>query len=567
VELGAALQMPSPDIARTSDEALLARMIERWGVPGVARCLGAFAFARWEPDERRLTLGRDCIGVNHTLFFHRGRGFVAFATSLVILLSLSIVPREIDEIALANFFAANLRDGHRTYYRGIERVASRTLATIDATTIRHEPFWSPDFDAAPPFRRDEDYVERARELFDQAVATAVGNGQNLALAMSGGLDSSAIAATAARLGLADRLTCYTLVPPAGALSRPGQYQDESDKVRALGRLYPALDIRLLAPEAPHPLELDDTRYFARTGFPAHGGVNVGWFGYLNDAVAQAGHGSLIDGYFGGLALTWEGKFFLLALLRSGDWRTFARELRRVAKDHNHGVTRTFFSQVLIWNTPAWVRRTALRLLGRDPWSVAAHSALNPAFISENGMPKQWRDEGFDPWFRRSGWHPSRHRASAIFDFHQRARDFQALLFEQHGFETRSPHADRRLVEFALSVPEPVYHRNGVPRSFARAVFADRLPQEILQERRLGAQGGAWFRRLDARRQDVADQIESLESSPLACRMLDLPRLKRLSDELPRDESTAVARWEDHALVLTRGLHFGRFIRWVEGRNA
>src|SRR5580700_4800011 len=170
-ELGAALGLQARELAPLSDADLLLRMIEDHGEAGLARCLGAFAFALWYADSRTLTLGRDCLG-NKPLFYHCGRGFVAFATSLGALLALPDVPREIDEVALAHFMALDMTDGPQTIYRGIERVPSRSLVTINGVGMRHGYYWAPDLDAPPPYRREEDYIARARELFDQAVAAA-----------------------------------------------------------------------------------------------------------------------------------------------------------------------------------------------------------------------------------------------------------------------------------------------------------------------------------------------------------------------------------------------------------
>src|SRR5260370_24046450 len=97
-------------------------------------------------------------------------------------------PGEIDERALANFLAVNLgADPRRTFYRGIERVPSRTLVTIDPGGVRERKYWAPDLDAPPPYARDEDYIERARELLDQAVAAALRDTPDIAIAASGGL--------------------------------------------------------------------------------------------------------------------------------------------------------------------------------------------------------------------------------------------------------------------------------------------------------------------------------------------------------------------------------------------
>ena len=148
----------------------------------------------------------------------------------------------------------------------------------------------------------------------------------------------------------------------------------------------------------------------------------------------------------------------------------------------------------------------------------------------------------------------------------RQRHTRALADDIFGCELRDPHADRRLLEFALAVPEPMYRRNGVPRSFARQVLADRLPREIVDERRRGMNRPTWFRTLEARRANIARDIERLEASPLACRLIDLPRLKRLMAQWPKDEQRRRTPPGDYRLALARGIHVGRFIRWVEGDN-
>jgi asparagine synthase (glutamine-hydrolysing) len=567
-ELGAALGLAPSTPASTPDDALLLRMIESRGEAGIARCVGAFAFALWDSQSRRLTLGRDCLG-NKSLFFHYGRGRVAFATSLGALLALPGVPREIDEIALAQFMALDCDGGARTLYRGIERVPSRGLAIIDGDGARHRTYWAPNLDAPPPYRRDDEYVSRARELFDQAVAAATSDTPRVAISTSGGLDSSAIAATAARLGAAQSITCFTMVPPAGTQIDVGRfrYLDERDKVAALGRMHPQLTLRLIDSAALHPFDQDATRFFARANLPIMGPVAHGWYAHLSDAVAAAGHRVLLVGNYGNFGLTWRGNFALLALLREWSWIEFARELKAAARQSKRSLARTFVGDVLVPGSPAPLRRLLYRLRGRDPDSVAHYSALNPAFIAEHDLAGQWRRGGFDPWFGGDGWNPRRYRASRMFDQNQTTRDLGGMAEEINGLEIRDPHRDRRLLEFVLAVPEPMFRRNGVARSFARRVFADRLPPEILNEHRRGAQVPDWFHRLQARRQDIAAEIERLEASPLASRLVDLSRLKRLMMQWPKDEVVAEQRLDDYKFALTRGVHVGQFVRWVEGGNA
>src|SRR5262249_38078627 len=161
--------------------------------------------------------------------------------------------------------------------------------------------------------------------------------------------------------------------------------------------YPMLDLRLLMPESAHPFERDPTRYFAETGVPVFDPTNLGWFSHLHDTAAADSHRLLLDGAFGNLGLTWDGKFALRAMLRERDWRAVAQAVTRMAAEDGAGPARIVMSQVVMPNAPAAVRRLVHRLHGRDPNSIARYSALSPAFIADRDLVRHWRDAGFDPW--------------------------------------------------------------------------------------------------------------------------------------------------------------------------
>jgi asparagine synthase (glutamine-hydrolysing) len=568
-ELCAALGIPPRELAAVSDGMVVFLAYQRWGEAGLAKCLGAFACALWDPATRRLVLARDCLG-NRTLFFHQDCGILTFATSLRGLLALPNVPREIDEIALADLLALNFAEPCRTFYRGIERVPSRSAVTIDHAGVRRQTYWSPDLCAPAPYRREEDYIARARELFDQAVIKATADTARVAISTSGGLDSSAIAATVARLGRAERITCYTLTPPPeiDIDLPPGRYLDERGKVESLGRMHPALGLRFLTDETSHRFEQNAVAFFARTNLPVLGPANLGAFAHLRDAAAGDQHSTLLVGKAGNYGLSWDGLFSLSSLLCKGYWRTFAHELFALARQDRRGLMRAIGGGIVMPIASPNLLRLIHRFRGRDPDSVAWFSSLNPAFVAEHKLPQRWHAQCFDPWFfARPSSSPAHFRAYYLFDYNQYARDLVAASRVLNGLETRDPHADRPLLEFLLLVPEWMYRQNGVSRSFARKVFADRLPPEILNETRRGAQGVNWFQRMDARRQSLAEEVEGLEASPLANRLLDVPRMKRILDDWPKDAQEAEIRTREVRLAFARGVHVGQFIRWVEGGNA
>src|SRR5207247_10268270 len=111
-----------------------------------------------------------------------------------------------------------------------------------------------------------------------------------------------------------------------------KYWDERAKMAALPRLHPALEVRFIAPATTHPLENDDTRYFARADMPMLGPAGHGSWAYLCDAAAGSGHSSLLIGTLGNFGLSWAGRFALAALLRRGRPGPFARAWRARARE-------------------------------------------------------------------------------------------------------------------------------------------------------------------------------------------------------------------------------------------
>jgi asparagine synthase (glutamine-hydrolysing) len=179
------------------------------------------------------------------------------------------------------------------------------------------------------------------------------------------------------------------------------------------------------------------------------------------------------------------------------------------------------------------------------------------------LPGQLREDGFDPTHSTRGT-SAQLRAHQIFDQLQISRD--QIAMQGHSLETRDPYGDRELIEFSLTIPETLFLRDGVPRWYARQLFADRLPREILDETRKGEQAPDWFESLNVRRPLIEAEIERLEASRLASRLLDMPRLKQLIADWPSDTRAADAQMPAYRLALDRAVHVGQFIRWVERGN-
>jgi asparagine synthase (glutamine-hydrolysing) len=136
-----------------------------------------------------------------------------------------------------------------------------------------------------------------------------------------------------------------------------------------------------------------------------------------------------------------------------------------------------------------------------------------------------------------------------------------------GIDMRDPTADKRLVEFCLSVPMDQYLSNGKTRALARRALADRLPPAVLGSRRKGYQSADWYEGLTAARDAVVEEIARLEACDAAARVLDLARMKSLVENWPSSGWTDPQVMRPYRLALLRGLSAGHFLRKASGSNA
>ena len=98
-------------------------------------------------------------------------------------------------------------------------------------------------------------------------------------------------------------------------------------------------------------------------------------------------------------------------------------------------------------------------------------------------------------------------------------------------EMRDPTADKRVFEFIHSIPIDQFVRDGWMRSLIRRAMKDRLPESTLRRHDRGLQAADWHESMSDSLDSIRAELRLLERSPLACRVLDLPRMKKLTDIL------------------------------------
>jgi asparagine synthase (glutamine-hydrolysing) len=196
--LRAELQMVGHVFRSAGDTEVVLRSYLQWGVGCFARFAGMFAVAIWDPRKRSLHLARDAMGIKPLYYLPRSEGIV-FASELKAFRELPGFAAESDPAAMQQYLEFGyVFDDRRTMLRGVRKLAPGYRMEVRGGQIAVEATWFNPPAPDPLDRRDEAArLEELGPLLDQVVGEHLIADVPLGLLLSGGLDSSLVAAIAA----------------------------------------------------------------------------------------------------------------------------------------------------------------------------------------------------------------------------------------------------------------------------------------------------------------------------------------------------------------------------------
>lgn len=556
------------------DSAFVLRAYEKWGDDCARHLIGAFAFALWDAREQRLLVARSAIA-GPPVFYHATPHVLAFATMPKGLFALPTVPRALDERFLADYLARAPKEPGASFYRGLSRLPSGHLLVAQRAEVKVTCYWRPDLGRELRFRRDEEYVAAFDELFERVVGDHLRSLTPAGVMLSGGFDSTSVAATAAGLlgRNGQRLATFTEVPRAnfdGAIVE-GRYADETPFVQAMARRYDNLDLNLIRTDGQVYLDgLDEM--FEAAEVPFRNASNRVWIEAIYREAHRQGVHVLLNGGQGNLTISWGGNGVLPRLLRQGRLMAAWREGSALARRGNsrspvHAILGRGLMPLL--PLPLWFAVRRMRHPD-DPAATArrawrAFSPIHPDFAAVHKVEERARARRHDFHFRASS-NTRAARLKTITGTSDAADGVNAGYRALFGVDGRDPTGDVRIIEFCVALPEEQHQRDGQTRWLLRRALADRLPPEILENRRRGLQAADWFDRLSGAHARILEELSRLERCDLAARALDLARLRRLVERMPHASADADQIMREYRGILELGLMTGCFIRWFEARG-
>ena len=457
------LDVPRHERDGVTDGALVLKAYLRWGQDCANHLLGDYAFAVWDATTRTLFCARDHIGARPFYYAQTPGGF-AFASAVESVLAAPGVADDFDELSVAEHLTGiALLSTTRTFFKAVGKLPPAHTLAVDcakdaraAAPVRH---WHPEHAPRLPRATDEQYAEEFLALYSQAVADRLRGPDPIGVHVSGGLDSSSVAALAARqlrnAGRPPPLAFSWLPDLAGRPPKPEHAKEYAlvDAVAAKA----GLQVQHCAMDRDDIIDL-----LRRDGtFP---GAMAGTEDVVQRTAAAQGVRVLLSGSGGDEGASFNGRGTLEAMLLRGQWMRLAKACRA----RGTSPRRLLMDHVLPLIAPGLMLE--LRRLRRGKPLRRRRGFAKPAF-------RRRRRPQPEPIPRYLG--VRRAQLALLQGTHLSARiEDWAASGTRHGIEYRYPLLDRRVMEFALGLPPEQFQRGGHSRLLMRQALREVLPPEV-----------------------------------------------------------------------------------------
>ena len=518
-------------------EVLLASFTE-WGPACLSRFNGMWAFAIWDNVERRLFIARDRFGVKPLYIAHIPGHIFTFASEIKAIRAMEAVPYQPSPFAIAAYIAQGRTPGH-TFFEGITSLPAAHYAVVSERGYTPQRYWTlPTARSEPQPREMQQHYDT---LFTDSVRLRLRADVAVGTCLSGGLDSSSIVATTARLmqtehavsleRLGERQQTFSAVYDTDGPWNEKQYIDLVLAHTGAGGNYvnpsgDALwdDLRQLVHHQDEPFQ--STSIFAQ------------WC--VMRLARRAGATVLLDGQGADEVLGGYRPFaiWLGQLLRAGRLRQALQASLDICAVANQSVPRLLARAVALQMPGKVLRQARRKRLERAASTSGLHHEL-----ARQWLATEQKERDFYAHHRNLNTHLAHLIEESLPDL-LRYEDRNSMAFS---IEARLPFLDYRLVEYVFSRAAHYRIHNGWTKWPQRQGVKDLLPHDIVWRRdKVGFETpeAQWLRT------GISQILDVLSDDPTVGQYLDLSYARlQVPHLLEQGDTSKVWRWVNLALWL------------------
>src|SRR3974390_2399141 len=462
-----------------SDTETILHSYEQYGADCVTRFRGMFAFAIWDKERQRLHCARDRIGIKPLYYFWDGRTFV-FDSEIKALLEHPSISARFRETALPEYLAFGYVSGEETLFRDIYKLMPGHTLVLDTSVSPAKPLIRQYWDIPVPEKQenqrpDQEWIADARRRLEETVRMRLMSDVPLGMFLSGGVDSSAIAALIKR----------TASGPVKTFA-VGYAEDRYSDVSYAAEVAPAIGTE------HHEVKIGMEDFFgALPRLVWHEDEPITWPSSVSLHFVSQLAASQVK-----VVLTGEGSDELFGGYVRYHWNQLNLRYLNVYRKLLPGAVRRALRSAIAdarLLSGDVRRKIAHSFLGRDECLESLYldnfySAFNAD--EQRRLSKTAGAGAYDSYLSYWNAKPCASPLRRMLYADQKTYLVELLMKQDQmsmscSIESRVPFLDHTFVEFAMQVPDHLKIRNGVQKYIIKEAVSDLLPHSIIHRRKMG----------------------------------------------------------------------------------
>lgn len=477
--------------ASEDDVKLILAAYRRWGPELCRHLYGEYAFAILDRENGTVLLGRDHIGFR-ALFHSQAGDRLLIASDPASLVAASERAQLDEAYAALQVLGGRRFDPHRTFWKDIDRLPAGHCLAFRNGARSLTKWWRPFDEISETAASPDDLVEQGRELLRKAIADSIPARSNVGIHVTGGLDSSSI------LALGDPVVRATDGRTVGYAWQGPAATDEGPRIEAAARM---VEMELRTPE----LSDDGYEQLWRRDWA----TRPSQWNLLHELAVQLdaeqrGVGTILSGWGGDEAISFNGRGI------HADYLAQLKLTKLAALSPHSGIKGLAAAM-----RTAWTERSA-SMRGRH--SAPRATLLSPDTFAELDMEPQ-------PAIDMRNCRVTMRSLIETGATSARIEDW-FLSGNEHGVRYRYPLLDRRVMEFAYSLPSNLFRTGTTRRWMFREMMKGILPETIRCEtsKKESLRTNAQYARLRRFWLGIADEVEDRRSTLARAPFFDMDKL-------------------------------------------
>lgn len=481
-ELLKKLEITEKHADNMADGEILYAMYKRYGKSCLNDILGAYTFVWYDKSTNKIEMVLDAVG--NRCVYYRIIGDIFYFSSLIEPLAELSKNTRLNDRWLTDFLAMDylfmINETEETPLEGIYRIAPAQYISYQNGSLEKEIYWKP-FDKFKEYRwsTDEEYKQKFRNLWNEAVTCNIRDKNNTSILLSGGLDSTAVAAVAAPYikESGEYLHSYTSVPMEGFKADNSGYDVENEKedVEKTAAFYGNIKPHYVDLNGKNPWELSK-KAFRSMETPVKSIQNFLW---IEEALQKAYDNKsriMLTGSYGNIAISFT------------DLNTYMNTLYKKKRIWKLRKELAAFSANMGFSSKyAWKQIIKTKRVGFEP----SKYPYGLSYVNRDMAEKMNTAERLEKIERNA------FETGADFESYRHIMvQWLAMrqigeAFTKHSLSTgvllRDPTIDKRIITFCIHLPLEKFCREGLDRRLIKDYLKDIMPPHVMQFQKRGKQ--------------------------------------------------------------------------------